>query len=74
MLTNLDPDTPLTELTLADLQKIIEAAVAKAMAARQDEWDSALATALLSEPALAEDWGSPEEAEAWTDLQKAIRS
>ncbi|MCS6848137.1 MAG: hypothetical protein RMN52_10520 [Anaerolineae bacterium] len=74
MRTHLDPNTPLSELTLADLQAIIEAAVTKALAERFDDWDSALTTALLSEPVLAEDWNSPEEREAWTDLQKAILS
>jgi hypothetical protein len=28
-------------------------------------------SALLSEPALAEDWSRPEEDEAWADLQQA---
>ena len=29
-------------------------------------------TALLSEPALAEDWNRPEEDEAWSHLQRAL--
>ncbi len=29
-------------------------------------------TALLSEPALAEDWNRPEEDEAWSHLQQAV--
>ena len=31
-----------------------------------------LETALLSEPALAEDWNRPEEEEAWSHLQPAL--
>jgi hypothetical protein len=31
-------------------------------------------TALLSEPALAEDWNRPEEDEAWSHLQQVLSS
>jgi hypothetical protein len=31
-------------------------------------------TALLSEPALAEDWNRPEEDKAWAHLQDAVKS
>jgi len=31
-------------------------------------------TALLSEPALAEDWNRPEEDEAWSHLQQVVSS
>ena len=36
-----------------------------------DELSDSFETAMLSEPALAQDWNRPEEDEAWSHLQKA---
>lgn len=36
-----------------------------------DESSDSFETAMLSEPALAQDWNRPEEDEAWSHLQKA---
>lgn len=39
----------------------------------EEEWSEGIAeTALLSEPALAEDWNRPEEDAAWSYLQSAL--
>ena len=39
-----------------------------------DEPMPVVKTALLSEPALAEDWNRPEKDEAWAHLQDAVKS
>lgn len=71
MLTELDPDMRVADLTLADLERLIEVAVQKALA-QYDPWEDLMACALASESVLAEDWNSPEDIEAWQDLAKAM--
>ena len=59
------------EIRLLEAVKLPEARRALVTILDEEPTSEVSETALLSEPALAEDWNRPEEDEAWSHLQRA---
>jgi hypothetical protein len=66
----LEPNKRISTLTVAEFEVLIARTVQRVLKEREAAED-ALACAFASEAVLARDWNSPEEDEAWADLQRA---
>ena len=70
MLRELEPNQRISDLTVAEFEALIAQIVQRVLREQEEENDT-LACALASESVLARDWNSPEEDEAWANLEKA---
>lgn len=64
--------SPEGKVTLAEPLALKTTTIAMLTVVLEDNTDDAIEPALLSEDALAKDWGKPEEDEAWAYLQEVI--